>query len=184
MADVNSLKNAKPYSYKTHIINYKTQTFKIRIIMKLKPLTSIAFVFILLFSTACLATEQTKEQTEESENKPEEFWIHVEVNVYKNGIQVSKPALTTMSNHPINVATEAKDQQGSTSFILIDMTPVVKNGDDIEVKGEISVALEAGEKEKKVAQINKTIKSEGVIKTPINLKEDKYLFELKFKIKD
>lgn len=106
-------------------------------------------------------------------------WVMVEGRFLKNGVQVSKPTLKTLSGRAIEVTMQAWDKDGASSFIMIDFTPVVV-GKEVEVKGEVAVAHEKEAKDKVVARVDERVKGDGVLKVPVKLNEDEYLFEFRF----
>ena len=66
-------------------------------------------------------------------------------------------------------------------FILMDLVPVVV-GDEVTLTGEVSVALEAGAKDKVVGKVDERVKSGEVVKVAVKLGEDRYLFEFKLSV--
>lgn len=114
---------------------------------------------------------------ETEEAKP--VFVDVEVRIYKNDVQVSKPSMQTLSGRPIDMAMQARDKDGVSSHIIVDVVPVVV-GDGVAVKGEVAVALADGAKEKVVVRVDETVKGDEVIRVPVALQGDKYVLEFRF----
>lgn len=142
--------------------------------MGLRGIAVLSCVGVLLFAGVGFAAEPV---AAEVEAKP--VFVDVDVRVYKNDVQVSKPSMQTLSGRPIDMAMQARDKDGVSSHIIVDVTPVVV-GDEVAVKGDVAVALADGEKEKVVVRVDETVKGDEVIRVPVALQGDKYVLEFRF----
>lgn len=142
--------------------------------MGLRGIAVLSCVGVLLFAGVGFAAEPV---AAEVEAKP--VFVDVEVRVYKNDVQVSKPSMQTLSGRPIDMAMQARDKDGVSSHIIVDVVPVVV-GDGVAVKGEVAVALADGAKEKVVVRVDETVKGDEVIRVPVALQGDKYVLEFRF----
>lgn len=142
--------------------------------MGLRGIAVLSCVGVLLFAGVGFAAEPV---AAEVEAKP--VFVDVDVRVYKNDVQVSKPSMQTLSGRPIDMAMQASDKDGVSRHIIVDVVPVVV-GDEVAVKGDVAVALADGEKEKVVVRVDEKVKSGEVIRVPVALQGDKYVLEFRF----